>query len=72
MRRRGQGSGGARPRSGRRALTPSPFGACCAVVEGLVVGLLGSALRVVDVAHIRAGACRWEQALVLLGHPYAA
>ena len=38
-RRRGQGSGGARPRSGRGALTPSPFGACCAVVEGLVVGL---------------------------------
>ena len=53
-------------------MTPSPFGACCAVVEGLVVGLLGSALRVVDVAHIRAGACRWEQAWWLLGHPFAA
>src|SRR6516225_7813993 len=25
----GQGSGGARPRSGRRALTATPFGACC-------------------------------------------
>ena len=28
-RRRGQGSGGARPRSGRRALTAAPLGACC-------------------------------------------
>ena len=28
MRRRGQGSGVARPRSGRRALTPAPLGAC--------------------------------------------
>jgi hypothetical protein len=28
-RRRGQGLGGARPRSGRRALTAAPFGACC-------------------------------------------
>jgi len=28
-RRRGQGSGGARPRRGRRALTATPFGACC-------------------------------------------
>jgi hypothetical protein len=26
---RGQGSGGARPRRGRRALTATPFGACC-------------------------------------------
>jgi hypothetical protein len=29
LRRRGQGSGVARPRSGRRALRPAPFGACC-------------------------------------------
>jgi hypothetical protein len=34
MRRRGPGSGGARPRSGRRALTASPFGASCSGCRG--------------------------------------
>jgi hypothetical protein len=29
-------------------------------------------LGVVDVARIKAGACRWEQAGWLLGHPFAA
>ena len=34
VRRRGQGSGVARPRSGRRALTPAPFGAAWATEKG--------------------------------------
>ena len=45
-RRRGQGSGGARPRCGRRALTTAPFGACCSGQEdrkGLSGFLLGLA-----------------------------
>ena len=33
VRRWGQGSGGARPRSGRRALRPAPSGACCGRAE---------------------------------------
>jgi len=60
-RRRGQGSGGARPRSGRQGLDAvvvrrtlfglsrvGVFGCLCFLVRGLV-----------DVARISAGACRW-------------
>ena len=56
MRRRGPGSGGARPRSGRRALTPSPFGACCSGCRGRAGGLLLEwFVGLVDVARISAG-----------------
>src|SRR5690349_13801279 len=43
-RRRGQGSGVARPRSGRRALTPAPFGAAWADGEGVLAGPLGGSV----------------------------
>ena len=56
-----------------RALTPTPFGARCSVVEagGLRSPLLVGGLRV-DLTRISTGACRWEQAAWLLGHPFAA
>ena len=56
MRRRSPGSGGARPRSGRRALTASPFGASCSGCRGRAGGLLLEVvLGLVDVARISAG-----------------
>ena len=58
-RRRGQGSGGARPRSGRRALTTTPFGASCVVVEGRAEPPPRGAFEVVDVARISDGAWPW-------------
>ena len=72
MRRRGQGSGGARPRSGRRALRPSPFGACCVGCRGSGWVLLG-VRGLVDVARIRAGCVPvGSRPGGLLGHPFAA
>jgi len=69
--RRGQGSGGARPRSGRRALTPSPFGARCSGVDGSKSGSLGGWVggRGSHQGPVRAGL---EQAGWLLGHRFAA
>ena len=70
MRGRGQGSGVARPRSGRRALTAIPFGASCGVVAGRCSscrGVLGSDGR----GSHQGRRFRWEQAMVPLGHPFA-
>ena len=61
IRGRGQGSGVARPRSGRRALTAIPFGASCGVVAGRCPSCRGV---------VGSGGCgshqgrrfRWEQA----------
>jgi len=74
MRRRGQGSGGARPRSGRRALTPTPFGARCSGLSRsgvcrspCFVG--GASWTWLASVPVLAGGSRpvW-----LLGHPFAA
>ena len=61
MRGRGQGSGVARPRSGRRALTAIPFGASCGVVAGRCSscrGVVGSGGR----GSHQGRRFRWEQA----------
>jgi len=57
-RARGQGSGIARPRSGRRALTPSPVGASCAVV-GSALPPVEVLVGCVDGSRIMAGVRSW-------------
>jgi hypothetical protein len=70
-RRRGQGSTGGRPRSGRRSLTPTPDGACCLRRRKWGGLLLGSMVAGRVRAPVRFPGCG-QARLGAVGHPFAA